>query len=276
MLIYKVTNQVNGKVYIGQTSLTLDQRRKRHERDAARLDRKTVKFHNALLKYGFDKFTWEVLKTCQTQDELDNEEILQIKQFNATDRKAGYNLKTGGKLGGIYTEEAKASIGESTRKKWEDPEIAKRMREGLAKATEEWKRVCEEKRILRKCPICGKEDYLPVWEAKKYKYCSIECANIGEKDLRLEKLKLAASKNKEVYEEEKRQRLEKVKEWLKIEENKEKVNNSKTPEIYSSLSEFLNIKDHRTISKTLDSKNKAEALSKLKNLMKMYADQSDE
>jgi group I intron endonuclease len=276
MLIYKVTNRINGKVYIGQTSLSLDQRRRQHERDAERLDRKTVKFHNALLKHGFDNFNWEVIKTCETQEELDNEEILQIKQFNATDRKAGYNLKSGGKLGGAYTEEAKANIGETTRKKWENPEIAKRMRDGLTKATEEWQKICEENRILCTCPVCGKEEKLSPSIAKKYKYCSNSCAAIGEKETRTDKLKLATLKNKEVYEKEKEERLGKIKDWLKIKENQAKVNNSKTKDIFDAICESLNIKDHRTINKVLNSKTKAESLSKLKDLMNMYADQSDE
>lgn len=68
MIIYKVTNNLNGNVYIGQTSKTLEERRSKHEKESLTENRKTVKFHNALQKYGFENFTWEILKTCSSQE----------------------------------------------------------------------------------------------------------------------------------------------------------------------------------------------------------------
>ena len=67
MLIYKVTNNINGQIYIGQTTLSLEQRKYKHEQESRSKYRKTVKFHNALLKYGFSNFTWEILKECNYQ-----------------------------------------------------------------------------------------------------------------------------------------------------------------------------------------------------------------
>ena len=68
MLIYKVTNKINGYIYIGQTSLTLEQRKWRHEHESINVRRKTVKFHNALSKYGFDNFVWEIIKYLREHD----------------------------------------------------------------------------------------------------------------------------------------------------------------------------------------------------------------
>ena len=71
MIIYKATNKINGKVYIGQTINSLEHRKSGHERDAHCKKKSTVYFHNALLKYGFENFNWEVIKECASQKELD-------------------------------------------------------------------------------------------------------------------------------------------------------------------------------------------------------------
>ena len=56
MIIYKVTNLINGKIYIGQSINTLEYRKSQHEREAKCNKRKTIYFHLALLKYGFENF----------------------------------------------------------------------------------------------------------------------------------------------------------------------------------------------------------------------------
>ena len=56
LIIYKATNKINGKVYIGQTTNSLSYRRDQHFREAKCIKRKTVYFHNAISKYGEDNF----------------------------------------------------------------------------------------------------------------------------------------------------------------------------------------------------------------------------
>ena len=56
MIIYKATNKINGKVYIGQTINSLEHRKSGHEREARYQKETSVYFHNALLKYGFYNF----------------------------------------------------------------------------------------------------------------------------------------------------------------------------------------------------------------------------
>ena len=98
MLIYKVTNNINGQIYIGQTTLSLEQRKYKHEQESRSKYRKTIKFHNALLKYGFSNFTWEILRKCNSQEELDYFEKYYIQLYNSCDRNKGYNLKYVGEL----------------------------------------------------------------------------------------------------------------------------------------------------------------------------------
>ena len=89
MIIYKVTNKINGKVYIGQTTRTLEKRKWQHLNLARRGHNNH--FYNAIRKYGEDNFTWEVL--C---DGIDNKELLnQLERYYITkfdSIKNGYNM----------------------------------------------------------------------------------------------------------------------------------------------------------------------------------------
>lgn len=87
-IIYKVTNKVNGKSYIGQTRYTLEFRWRQH------LHKKdNTYFHNALRKYGADNFSLEVLEECDV-DKLNSREIYYIAKYNTFEE--GYNLTLGG------------------------------------------------------------------------------------------------------------------------------------------------------------------------------------
>ena len=57
-LIYKFTNKINNKVYIGQTTQTIEQRTNKH---LSQLDDNTY-FHRALKKYGINNFDIEVIE----------------------------------------------------------------------------------------------------------------------------------------------------------------------------------------------------------------------
>ncbi len=62
MIIYKATNLINGKVYIGATSLKLNARIKYHIKDAYRPDRPKGRFQEAIIKYGIDSFDFEQIE----------------------------------------------------------------------------------------------------------------------------------------------------------------------------------------------------------------------
>lgn len=91
--IYKITNQVNGKVYIGQTRQSVESRWNQHKCKARKRSDGNNHFHNAILKYGEDKFTVEVLEECEFS-ELDSREIFYIAQYDSF--KNGYNTTYGG------------------------------------------------------------------------------------------------------------------------------------------------------------------------------------
>lgn len=100
MMIYKITNTVNNKVYIGQTIRTLESRFARHIDDAIKNPHTLNKFHRAINKYGKDKFKIELIDEANTQDELNKKEKYWIKQYDSV--KNGYNTAEGGEGGNTY------------------------------------------------------------------------------------------------------------------------------------------------------------------------------
>lgn len=94
MIIYKVTNLVNNKIYIGQTSQSLKRRQSRHLSSAFSND-SNYAFHKAIRKYGKENFDWEIIDNSETQEELNEKEIYWIKFYNSFSEH-GYNMTLGG------------------------------------------------------------------------------------------------------------------------------------------------------------------------------------
>jgi group I intron endonuclease len=94
MIIYKVTNLTNGKTYIGQTTRTLGVRKRQHLVDA-RGKESNLFFHRALLEYGFENFSWEVIFEGRiSTDFLNFMEMFWIQYWGSFGE--GYNLTCGG------------------------------------------------------------------------------------------------------------------------------------------------------------------------------------
>lgn len=87
-IIYKITNKVNGKSYIGQTRYTIEFRWKQHQHK-----KDNTYFHNAIHKYGIENFSIEVLEECNIED-LNSREIYYIAKYDTFNN--GYNLTIGG------------------------------------------------------------------------------------------------------------------------------------------------------------------------------------
>lgn len=91
--IYKITNTVNNKLYIGFTSTSLIKRLNKHNYDATQNSYQS-KLHRALLKYGKDKFTIRLIKSFKNKNKAFKYEQFLIKKFNTV--KRGYNITLGG------------------------------------------------------------------------------------------------------------------------------------------------------------------------------------
>lgn len=88
MIIYKITNKQNNKIYIGQTIRKLEERFARHKNDALNniLD---THFARAIRYYGPESFEAEIIDVADTQDELNKKEQYWIKYYNSIED--GYN-----------------------------------------------------------------------------------------------------------------------------------------------------------------------------------------
>lgn len=93
-IIYRVINEINGKIYIGRTIQGLYKRKWSHE-SKARKNGNNMVFVRALRKYGTENFIWDTIEQCYSKEELNEMEFHYIKQYDSFGRK-GYNVTLGG------------------------------------------------------------------------------------------------------------------------------------------------------------------------------------
>lgn len=105
--IYKHTNKINGKCYIGQTKNI----KNRWRPEGYKYCRK---FYRAILKYGWDNFTHEILREC-TEDDVDFWEAYYIGEHDSIEN--GYNLEGGGHANKTLSDETRALISEAGKKR---------------------------------------------------------------------------------------------------------------------------------------------------------------
>jgi len=97
MLIYKITNMVNEKFYIGKTTKTIEERLRKHcVRASAPL------LHSAIKKYGIENFKIEQVDSASSIEELNKKEQFWIAKTDAI--RLGYNLANGGDGGAVTGE----------------------------------------------------------------------------------------------------------------------------------------------------------------------------
>lgn len=103
-IVYKIINNLNGKIYIGQTINTLKSRIKRHIRDNVR----TV-IHSAIIKYGIENFSYNTICYCTNKKQLNDKEKYYINKYKSLVNEHGYNLTHGGEgcMGYKHTEKTK-------------------------------------------------------------------------------------------------------------------------------------------------------------------------
>lgn len=108
--VYKITNKVNGKVYIGITNRGAGARFKQHLFEAEHGS--SFRFHNALRKYGADGFDINIISFCKNAEELKEREKFFIKEYDSTNPEKGYNMTEGGDgtFGRPCSEETKQKI----------------------------------------------------------------------------------------------------------------------------------------------------------------------
>ena len=142
--VYKHTAP-NGKVYIGITSRK-PEKRWRHDGSGYST---SPHFHSAIKKYGWENIEHEILITGLTKDEAGEMERKMIEKYNSTDRRFGYNEKTGGEYGATFCDDLLKRMSDIQKKRFENPSERERMRKarlGKRASPEARKRMSEAKK----------------------------------------------------------------------------------------------------------------------------------
>lgn len=104
MIVYRVLNLINNKVYIGQTQRTFNERYTGGGSGAERIykfylsnvDKVNQHLFASMKKYGIENFKVDIIKVCQTEEELNYWEEFFIALYNSADERYGYNVRLGG------------------------------------------------------------------------------------------------------------------------------------------------------------------------------------
>ena len=121
MIIYKTTNLLNGKIYVGQDSHS----------DPKYLG-SGVYIYNSIRKYGKKNFIKEIIDSTEVKKNLDQKEILWIKFYNCKFPN-GYNLTDGGQgaNGWNHSKETKRKISEANKGKLKGRHLSEETRKKL-------------------------------------------------------------------------------------------------------------------------------------------------
>lgn len=91
--IYKISNDINNKVYIGKTCYSIEKRFKEHCSDCTKRELEKRPLYNAMQKYGIEHFHIELIEECELSI-LSNREIYWIEHYHSY--SSGYNATFGG------------------------------------------------------------------------------------------------------------------------------------------------------------------------------------
>lgn len=161
-VIYKITNNINGKCYIGQTKNSLRKRLLSHI-SHAKVNTKSKKhyFQYALLKYGISNFEVDVLETCETE-QLNNKEIYWISKYNSHDSKFGYNCTFGGdgcSTSKPISEVTKLKISNANKELWSTEEYKNKQHQSRKNS---WK-----SRTYKIVQLDNSLNFIKFWNSKK-------------------------------------------------------------------------------------------------------------
>lgn len=109
MYIYKITNTITQKIYIGKQV-----RENKHYMGSGKLIKLSI------LKYGIENFKKEIIEVCSSKKELSNREIFWISYYKSQDRNVGYNITKGGDGNNTNKHFLGKKLSESHRKKISD------------------------------------------------------------------------------------------------------------------------------------------------------------
>jgi group I intron endonuclease len=241
--IYKITNKVNGKHYIGQTN-NLEKRWQGHlsssENETGYL------LHGAINKHGSENFEFELIESCEDEhaNDLEKKWILHYESFGK-----GYNLTSGGdcefkrsdltiqkisdsKLGHEVSEETRRKIGDANRGRVRTQEARDKMSQSRMghEVSEETRNKIREKHLNK---TVSEETRKKISESKKGKKQDPEVVKRRAEKLKGKKLseeakrKIGLSNSRPQSEERRQKTREAWERWRQ--ENKNSDEKKETP-----------------------------------------------
>jgi putative endonuclease len=121
MLIYQIKSLINSKIYVGQTTTSLEKRILSYKGDVSAYLRGKYKARSkiipAIAKYGISNFVFSVIDTASSQDELDQKEVFWIAKLQTTTDDIGFNIQNGGFGVGKHSEETKKIMSDKKKGK---------------------------------------------------------------------------------------------------------------------------------------------------------------
>lgn len=147
--IYKITNNINNKIYIGQTIKARPTDRFSQHRYLARHSgqEKSISYlHQAMAKYGVDNFSFEIIENIEN-DKLNEREQYWIAQYNSLVPQ-GYNLTIGGE--GTLRHSRPQTLEEREKRKQSNKQFYIDHPEALQQMSERTKKLWENEEYRRK------------------------------------------------------------------------------------------------------------------------------
>ena len=140
-VIYAIENKVNGKIYVGQTTKSFN------ERYGGDIEKNTHNKHlqNSIKKYGIENFTIDkCICECDTKESLDEAEKFYIDFFDSANPEHGYNKTLGGE-GGTPNEETRKKISKAKKGKYCGEKNSMYGKNAYANKTKEEMKIIKEK-----------------------------------------------------------------------------------------------------------------------------------
>lgn len=216
--VYMHINVINGKRYIGITSMNPPERRWRQDGGGYK---KQSLLWNAIQKYGWDNFKHYIILQNETLEYAMKVEKCLIKHYKTNDKRYGYNMTNGGE--GI--------------KGWVPSEEWRRKQSEIRKGKPLPETAIQNAKIANTGKIVSEETRRKISEARKGKYLGVNNKNFGKKHSEETKKKMSESRKgkrtgEESYwygkhhSEETKEKLRKVHTGKQLsEEHKEKIRN---------------------------------------------------
>jgi group I intron endonuclease len=189
-VIYKITNNITGKVYIGKTVQKFETRCKGHKYKSC------TALNNSIKTHGWDNFTKEIIFICFNESDLASMEEYFIKYYNSM-VPSGYNIISIDKGLNRYTQETKDKISTSRYKylsKLETPLVAVNKKEHIVQNDIECK-MCADCNQIKPLNDFGKNSRR--WDGL-HMYCKPCWINYNKK-YKLAKVRLTPEELKESY-----------------------------------------------------------------------------